>query len=245
MGRGLWVCVVVSPSLLGCTSGVTPPGPFVAQETARSVGAGRTRLDATAGGGGGACCGWAAGGVGGQVRVRHGITDTVELGAAASAAWYAGYHDFTWVRRTGPLSVAGQADVKLTLADRMALVVNAGGGATPVGAFVTGATAVVLSRPSPSKVEPYGQIRLAFSAPVGRTGRIPDEDPGTVDPAAYVLGAAGMLVHLNDRTALAFEWALGAILPFQAGEGPYRYGAFGGATYATVGVQVTLGREGG
>jgi hypothetical protein len=230
----LWIlgALTLLLSLVGCSSGVVPPGPFVAQETARSIGAGRTRVDATTGGGFGACCGWPGGGVGGQVRVRHGIADEVELGASAAAAWYGGYHDFEWVSaRPGPLSVAAQFDVKLTLESRVALVFNGGGGMTPVGAFATGAIAMVVGPPVPKKVEPYGQLRFAFSSPMGPTGFIPDELPGTVEPAAYVLGAAGTLVHITSRTALAFELGGGGIFSREPG----------GAFYSTFGVQLALG----
>jgi hypothetical protein len=228
------VALLVLPSS-GCTSGVAPPGPFVAQETARSIGEGKTRVDFSAGGGGGGCCGWVGGAAGGQARVRRGVSDSVEVGGSASAAWYTPHHDFQWAPvNTGPLTLAAQADVKVTLEDRVALVFNGGGGMSPVGAFITGATALVVGDPTPAKVEPYGQLRLAFSAPVGATGFIPDESPGTVDPAIFFLGAVGVLVHLDDRIAMAFEGGGGGIFSR----------THGGAGYATIGVQLALGGDG-
>lgn len=219
--------------LLGCTSGAIPPGPFVAQEGPRSVGKGRTRLDVAGGGAFGSCCGWIGGGAGGQARVRHGITDDFELGVSGSVLWFS-HEDFVTVRHSaGPLTVAGQMDLKLTLEDHVAVVLNSGAVVSPIGSSVTGAAALVLGKPQPGRVEPYGQLRTAFSIPIGRVGHVPDETPGSVDPAVFLLAGAGMLIHFTDRTALALE----------AGGGGVFAATHGGAGYATAGVNMTLGDD--
>jgi hypothetical protein len=226
-----WVALCVPAWTVGCISGVTPPVGFVAHEGAGTLGPGATSLTLSAGGGMGACCGWVGGGAGGQGRVRHGVADSLEVGGSVLVAWFSD-EDFEPVG--GPVSVGGQGELKVALTDEVALLFGAGGGSTPLATFfVNGSTALIVGKKLP-RVELYGQGRLAFSGPFGATARIPDEDPGTVEPAAYLIGSVGLLKDVSPRAALALEIGGGGIFT------PPRSG---GAGYVAVGIQIRLGDD--
>jgi len=220
-------------ALAGCSSGVTPPGPFYGLEGPSTVGGSNVRLDLAAGGGGGGCCGWPGGAGGGGVRLRAGLNDRVELGA--SSLWLG--HDYADFERPagdrfhiGDLS--GQLELKVAMQPGVGVVVGMGGGVTPIGAFVSPSVGLILGRSTPARIEPFGQIRLALSQPIGPTGTVSDEDAGTVEGAAYVMGSGGVLIHFDDVWALGLEAGGGFIVPRGDGE-------LGGAGYLAASMSVT------
>jgi len=219
----------------GCEHGVTPALPFHAQEGAATVGGESTRLDVAAGGGLGACCGWVGGGGGGAIRVRHGIGDDVEVGASLSGMYM--HLDVQDGRYPPGMWLSGKLEAKYRLAPPVALVTGAGGGFSPQSSFLGLDLGVIVGRPEPRVVDPYGQLRLSFSAPVGPSRLLDTEDgSGVVEPALYVLGGTGLLIHIGSRAKLALEVGGGTILVPSTGQN-------GGAIYALVGIGTRLGPE--
>jgi hypothetical protein len=126
--RGLWAVMALAPLALamGCNFGTTLPTPFVIGEGPATVGHKRTRFDVGVGGGWGRCCGWASGGGGGNVKVRHGVAEKHELGVSALAMGMSS--DGEEGRYPAHFWLSAKLDYKWQFSRYAALLAGAGGG---------------------------------------------------------------------------------------------------------------------
>lgn len=225
--------------LLACNFGTTMPTPFVVGEGPASVGKKQTRLDVGAGGGGGSCCGWSGPGLGGHVRVRHGIADRHELGVSAMALGIEAETERG--RYPANFWLSAKLDYKWQLNPYAALLLGAGGGLSPFSPFIGGDVGVVVGRPGWKKFVPYGAIRLSGSLPVGTEDRLlEDEDSGETGPIVpnvTLMGAVGLKINFKRWIAWVIEVGGGGIFPIG---GPGN-DVHGGALYGYTGLSFRLG----